>query len=78
MVWNRPENYDDQDIASFLHKCGSNFMVVGHTPVEAYQFYGEQLILSSSFQTKQKCYLEVDLNKRINNQEDVVDCIRTL
>lgn len=71
-LWNRYDNdYSMDDVDNFLRVIGSNCMVVGHTVVEAYSIYGNQLILSSSFGTVDKAYLDVDLSVPINNMDDL-------
>ena len=70
--------YDDGDIFNFLNIVGANCMVVGHSPVDGYKQYGNQLIISSSFQTEDKVYLDIDLSKEIKHMKDLLDCIRYL
>lgn len=73
-LWNRYYRCTDftkNDIINFLDVVGSKYMVVGHTPVESYKIYGRQMILSSSFKTKVKTYLDIDLSKKINSMKDV-------
>ncbi|MBR5503134.1 MAG: metallophosphoesterase [Methanobrevibacter sp.] len=70
--------YDEGDIFSFLDVVGSNCMVVGHSPVDGYKQYGNQLIISSSYETEDKVYLDIDLSKDIKHMRDLLDCIRYL
>lgn len=73
-LWNRyyhVNDYTRQDVDNFLNVVGSKYMVVGHTVVESYKLFGNQMILSSSFQTKVKTYLDIDLSKEINSMEDL-------
>lgn len=79
LLWNRyPEDYDEKDIDIFLGKVGCKVSVVGHTPVEGYEIIGNQVILSSSFLTERKCYLELDLEKDIGGVNDVEGMIKEL
>ena len=78
-LWNRYDvNYKEEDVDNFLNIIGSNCMIVGHTVVNAYMIYGNQMILSSSFGTVDKAYLDIDLSKPINNMDDVLDNIKFL
>ena len=77
LLWSRyPEDYNEKDIDVFLGKIGCKFSVVGHTPVEGYEIIGNQLIISSSFLTGRKCYLELDLEKKINGIKDLEGMIK--
>lgn len=78
-LWNRYDNdYIMEDVDNFLRVIGSNCMVVGHTVVDAYLTYGNQIIISSSFGSYNKAYLDVDLSVPINNMDDVIDNIKFL
>ena len=91
-LWNRPtrniygsrnilssnRKYTEGDVFSFLNIVGSNCMVVGHSPVNGYQKLGNQLIISSSFETDAKAYLDIDLSKDILHMNPLLDCIRYL
>ena len=78
-LWNRYDvNYNEEDVDNFLKIIGSNCMIVGHTVVNAYMIYGNQMILSSSFGTVDKAYLDINLSKPINNMDDVLDNIKFL
>ena len=69
-LWNRFRlDYNKTDISNFLKITESNCMVIGHNIVDGYKIYGKQLILSSSFQTSNKMYLNIDLTKIIENIE---------
>lgn len=73
-LWNRYSSitdYTKADVTRFLEIVGSKAMVVGHCPVESYHLYGNQIIMSSSFQTKVKTYLDIDLSMEINDVKDV-------
>lgn len=73
-LWNRYyyfSDYTKRDVEDFLEVIGSKYMVIGHTPVESYKLFGRQMILSSSFLTNVKTYLDIDLSKEINSMKDV-------
>jgi serine/threonine-protein phosphatase PP1 catalytic subunit len=73
-LWNRYNSvtdYTKEDINRFLDVVESKFMVVGHCPVESYKVYGNQIIMSSSFNTKVKTYLDVDLSMEFNDIKDL-------
>ncbi len=79
ILWNRhPLDYNTDDIAVFLKKVGCRFSIVGHTPVDGYEITGNQIILSSSLSTGRKCYLELDLEKEINDIKHLAGMIKEL
>ena len=69
--YNRVTDYTKGDVSRFLDIVGSKVMVVGHCPVESYKVFGKQIIMSSSFATKVKTYLDIDLAMEINDVKDV-------
>lgn len=78
-LWNRYRlDYNESDVSDFLEIVESNFMVKGHDMVDGYKIYGKQLILSSSFQTSNKMYLNIDLTKKMENIHDLTDCLEFL
>jgi serine/threonine-protein phosphatase PP1 catalytic subunit len=73
-LWNRftkVSDYTREDVRRFLDIVGSKYMIVGHCPVESYEIFGDQMIVSSSFNTKVKTYLDIDLSSEINSMKDV-------
>lgn len=73
-LWNRYNSLNDytkQDVVDFLDIVGCKFMIVGHCPVESYKVFSRQIIMSSSFNTNVKTYLDMDLSKDLNAIEDV-------
>lgn len=73
-LWNRftkVNDYTRDDVTRFLDIVGSKYMVVGHCPVESYELFSDQIIMSSSFDTKVKTYLDIDLSKDLNSMKDV-------
>ena len=78
-LWNRYKvNYDTTDISKFLKIIGSNYMIIGHNPVNRYEIFGKQLIVSSSFQTDKKAYLDIDLSKNIEELQDLMNFLKYL
>ena len=54
-------------------------MIVGHTVVDSgYKIIGNQMILSSSFYTSVKSYLDIDLSKDYSSMEDLIDDVKVL
>lgn len=73
-LWNRYNkvtDYTGEDVERFLDIVGSRVMIVGHCPVESYKVFSNQIIMSSSFNTKVKTYLEMDLSMEIDDIKDV-------
>lgn len=82
-LWNRYgarlEGYTISDVDYFLDLIGSRFMVVGHTVVDSgYKIIGNQMVLSSSFFTSVKSYLDIDLSGEINTIDDLIDNVKVL
>ena len=82
-LWNRyaSENngYAMDDIDNFLKIVGCNLMVVGHTVVDlGFKIIGNQMILSSSFFTSSKSYLDIDLSKDYHDMNDLIEDIKIL
>lgn len=69
--YNRVTDYTKSDVGRFLDIVGSKAMIVGHCPVESYKVFGKQIIMSSSFETKVKTYLDIDLSMEITDVKDV-------
>lgn len=73
-LWNRytkVSDYTKEDVDRFLEIIDSKVMVVGHCPVESYKVFSNQIIMSSSFSTKVKTYLDIDLSCEITDIKDV-------
>ena len=81
-LWNRYggySGYTSSDVEHFLNVIKSKYMIVGHTVVDSgYKIIGNQMILSSSFYTSVKSYLDVDLSKDINSMDDLLNTIKVL
>ncbi|WP_409201096.1 metallophosphoesterase [Methanobrevibacter sp. DSM 116169] len=75
LLWARPEMFYKREINNFLNTINCKYMVVGHTPVDGVKFNGNQLIVSSSFDTKYKAYLDIDLKKEFDSVNDFFKCI---
>ena len=79
LLWNRHQvDYNKKHIKDFLAKVGCKVSVVGHTPVDGYAVMGNQIVLSSSFGSGKKCYMELDLEKEIKKVDEVIKMIRYL
>lgn len=78
ILWNRyGSSYTEQDIEHFLKAVKCKAMIVGHTPVDGIELIGEnQLIVSSSYSSGKKAYVELDLQKEIKNGEDIFKMVR--
>lgn len=78
-LWNRHEiDYTKKDVDKFLKIINSKCMIVGHTVVDGYFTYGNQMILSSSFATNNKAYLDIDLSVPIKNMHQLTKKIKYL
>lgn len=74
-LWNRCvglRKYSEEDVNAFLDIVGCKYMVIGHNVVESYMAFSNQLILASSFQTRVKTYLDIDLSKEYNDMKDLL------
>lgn len=78
LLWNRFSDYNIEDINNFLEIVDCNVMVVGHTPVNGFKIIGNQMVISSSFNTKLKTYLDIDLGKKIKDIDDLKKMIKYL
>ncbi|AXV39171.1 metallophosphoesterase [Methanobacterium sp. BAmetb5] len=78
LLWRRYPEYSKQDVDQFLEAVGCQAMMVGHTPVDGYKLYGNQLIISSSYTKGRKVYVELDLEKKIKNGGDLKKMVRYL
>lgn len=77
LLWNREGDYTKEDINYFLKKVGCNALIVGHSPVNGYKLIEKkQLIISSSYSRGKKAYVELDLEKKINNGKDLVKMVK--
>jgi Icc-related predicted phosphoesterase len=79
LLWNRYDDYTEKDIDSFLEKVGCNVIIVGHTPVNGVSLIGKrQIVVSSSYSTGKKAYVELDLEKEIKKGKDVLKMVKYL
>ena len=78
MVWNRNMECSRNYLDPFLTYLKCNASIVGHTPVEGVELVGNQLIVSSSFGTEQKAFIELDLEEEINNGHDLLKMVKYL
>jgi serine/threonine-protein phosphatase PP1 catalytic subunit len=81
-LWNRYggyRGYTTGDVSHFLEMVESKYMVVGHTVVDSgYKIIGNQMVLSSSFFTSVKSYLDIDLSKDLNSMDDLINNVKIL
>ena len=79
ILWNREEDFSENDLSIFLRAVGCNAMIVGHTPVDGVKLlYDKQLIVSSSYTTGKKAYVVLDLEKKIKDARDIFDMVTKL
>jgi hypothetical protein len=79
ILWNRPGDYAENDLKSFLSAVGCNAMIVGHTPVDGFKIIGNaQLIVSSSYTKGKKVYINMDLEKNIKDAKDILKMVKKL
>lgn len=79
LLWRREFECTQKELEQFLKLNQAKFHVVGHTPVDGFQVnYKKQLILSSSYSRGRKAYLEMDLEKELNNMKKLTEMIKIL
>jgi Icc-related predicted phosphoesterase len=79
MLWDRYSDYGLDDVERLLNRIDCKVSVVGHTMVNGYQIIGNrQMILCSSNFMGKSAYLELDLEKEIENAYDLEEMIRYL
>jgi Calcineurin-like phosphoesterase len=79
ILWNREEDYTINDLRSFLRTVECNAMIVGHTPVDGVKLVNNrQLIVSSSYSQGKKEYIELDLEKKIKDANDILKMVKQL
>jgi serine/threonine-protein phosphatase PP1 catalytic subunit len=76
ILWNRYGSYREEDVESFLKAVECNAMIVGHTPVDGVKLIGNQLVVSSSYSSGRKAYIELDLEKEIENAADLLEMVK--
>jgi serine/threonine-protein phosphatase PP1 catalytic subunit len=77
MLWDRYGDYRLNDMERLLKRLKCKVSLVGHTMVDGYQLIGDkQMILCSSNFMGRSAYLELDLEKEIDNAHDLEDMIR--
>jgi serine/threonine-protein phosphatase PP1 catalytic subunit len=77
-LWLRYYSITTEKIDSFLKFVNCNVMIVGHTPVNGFKIHGDLMVLSSSFASKNKAYLDIDLKKDINSINELKKRIKYL
>ena len=78
IVWNRNMECSRNYLDPFLEHLNCNTSIVGHTPVDGIELVGNQLIVSSSFGTDRKAFVELDLEEEINNGHDLLKMVKYL
>jgi Icc-related predicted phosphoesterase len=79
ILWNREEDYTENDLSSFLRAVSCNAMIVGHTPVDGVKLINnKQLIVSSSYSQGKKEYIELDLEDKIKDARDILKMVKEL
>jgi Icc-related predicted phosphoesterase len=79
ILWNRFEDYTENDLKSFLKTVECKMMIVGHTRVNGIKLVNKnQLIVSSSYSKGKKAYVELDLKYDIKNGKDIVNMVKYL
>ena len=79
ILWNREEDYTENDLKSFLRTVACNAMIVGHTPVDGVKLINDkQLIVSSSYSQGKKEYIELDLEEKIRDAKDILKMVKQL
>ncbi len=79
ILWNRYDNFDKNQLKSFLKSVNCKMMIVGHTPVDGIKLvYKNQLVVSSSYGKGKKAYVELDLEKDIKKSKDLLNMVKYL
>ncbi len=62
LLWNRPNDFNEKELESFLKAVNCRVMIVGHTPVNGAKIVAKnQVVVSSSYSKGKKAYVELDL-----------------
>ena len=78
-LWNRPyTNYNDEDVDNFLDVIDKKCMIVGHTNVHGFAKISRQIVITSSFQTDNKVYFDIDLERQIDDMDDLMEYLKFL
>jgi predicted MPP superfamily phosphohydrolase len=79
ILWNRPEDYNENDLKSFLKTVDCKMMIVGHTPVDGIKLvFKNQLIISSSYSYGKKAYVELNMEENIKKSKDLLKMVKYL
>ncbi|MCE5214547.1 MAG: hypothetical protein LLF83_07510 [Methanobacterium sp.] len=76
MLWERNYSLSRNYLDPFLEKFHCKTSIVGHTPVDGVELNGNQLVVSSSFGRGKKAYVELDLEKKIKNGQDLLKMVK--
>ena len=78
-LWARPyDDYTEKDIEKFLKHTNCQYMISGHTNYNGLHIYGNQLIFDSSYNTENKLYLQVKLNKKYDNIFEIIKQLKEM
>ncbi len=79
ILWNRFEDYKENDLNDFLKTVDCQMMIVGHTPVNGIKLiYQHLLIVSSGYSEGKKAYVELDLEKCIKESKTLLNMVKYL
>jgi serine/threonine-protein phosphatase PP1 catalytic subunit len=77
LLWNRPDDFSEKELESFLKAVNCRVMIVGHTPVNGAKIVAQnQVVVSSSYSKGKKAYVELDLEKNIKKGKDVLKMVK--
>lgn len=77
LLWRRGTEFTRRQLELFLEYNDAKFHVVGHTPVDGYQVnHGRQLVISSGLSEGRRTYLELDLEKEVNDMDQLVGMLK--
>lgn len=79
LLWNRDDDFNENQLNTFLKAVDCKMMIVGHTPVDGIKLvHNKLLIVSSSYGKGKKAYVELDLEKDIKKSNDLLKMVRWL
>lgn len=79
MLWDRYGDYRLNELEGLLKRLKCKVSLVGHTMVDGYQLIGDQQMILCSYNfIGRSAYLELDLEKEIENVHDLEEMVRYL
>lgn len=79
ILWNRFDDFTEDDLNSFLKTVDCKMMIVGHTPVDGVELICKnQLVVSSGYSRGKKAYVELDLEQEIKKSKDLLKMVKYL